>query len=87
MNSTIGRNVLSCSQRYHTSIYNINGCNFNINNIDHVASDVPEDVRDKITMLNELLQCRDGPDGHLRLSSTSFNGNDIEQLIYAICTC
>ena len=51
MNSTIGRNVLSCSQRYHTSIYNINGCNFNINNIDHVASDVPEDVRDKITML------------------------------------
>ena len=84
MNSTIGRNVLSCSQRYHTSIYNINGCNFNINNIDHVASDVPEDVRDKITMLNELLQCRDG---HLRLSSASFNGNDIEQLIHAICTC
>jgi hypothetical protein len=60
--------VLSCSQRYHTSIYNITGCNFSINNIDHAASDVSEDVREKITVLNELLQCRDG---HLRLSSTS----------------
>ena len=84
MNSTIGRNVLSCSQRYHTSIYNIIGCNFSVNNIDRAASDVSEDVCNKITMLNELLQCRDG---HLRLSSTSFNGNDVEQLIHAICTC
>ena len=84
MNSTIGRNVLSCGQRNHTSIYNIIGCNFNINNIDRAASDVSEDVCilcNKITMLNELLQCRDG---RLRLSSTSFNGNDIEQLIHAI---
>ena len=58
MNSTIGRNVLSCSQHYHTRIYNIIGCNFSINNIDRAASDVSEDVCDKITMLNELLQCR-----------------------------
>ena len=84
MNSTIGRNVLNCSKRYHTSIYNIISCNFSINNIDRAASDVSEDVCYKITMLNELLQCRDG---HLKLSSTSFNGNDIEQLIHAICTC
>ena len=52
------------SQRYHTSIYNIIGCNFSINNIDRAASDVSEDICNKITMLNELLQCRDG---HLRL--------------------
>ena len=30
MNSTTGRNVLSGCQRYHTSIYNIIGCNFSI---------------------------------------------------------
>ena len=71
MNSTIDRNVLRRSQRYHTSINNIVGSNLSINNNKRAASDVYEDVCNK--MLNELLPCRDG---HLRLSSTSFNGND-----------
>jgi hypothetical protein len=83
MNSTIGPNVLRCSQRYHTSIYIKIGCNFSTNNIDRAANDVSEDDSNKITMLNELLQRRNW---HLKLSSTSFNGNDIEQLIYASCT-
>ena len=48
MNSTIGRNVLSCSQRYHTSISSIISCNFSINNIERAASVVSEDVCDKI---------------------------------------
>lgn len=82
MNSTLGRNVLSCSQRYHTSIYNIIDCSFSPNNIDRSAGVASEDVCRQIAVLNELLQCRDGS---LSLSSTLFDGNDVEQLIHAVC--
>ena len=70
-------------QHYHTSIGNIINCNFGIDNTDRAACAVSEDVCSKITLLNEQLQCRDE---HLRLSSRSFNGNDIERLINSICT-
>ena len=72
------------SQCYHTRTYNIIDCNFSINNNDLAANDVSVDVRNKITMLNEEFHRRDG---HSKLSSTSFNWNDIEQLIRAIFAC
>ena len=77
MNSTIGRNVLSCCERYHTSIDSIFNRTFPINNI------VSEDIYNSVNMLNELLHYRDGT---FNLSYTLFDIGDIEQLIILVCT-
>jgi hypothetical protein len=83
MNSTIGRNVMSCCERYHTSIDCIINRTFSPNNIDRLACAASEDICNNVIMLNELIQCRDGT---LNLSNTSFDRDDIEQLIFLICT-
>jgi hypothetical protein len=83
MHSTVGRNVMSCCERYHTSIDSIVNRTFIINNIDRAAGTVSEDIYNSVIMLNELIQCRDGT---LNLSNTLFGRDDIEQLITLVCT-
>ena len=83
MNSIVGRNVLGCCQRYSTNIDSVVTCRFDIKNIDRVANTVSDDVCNRVAMLNELIQCRDGM---LCLSDESFSSNDVEQLIYFLCT-
>jgi len=83
MNSIVGRNVLSCCQCYSTNIDNVIAFRFNIEIIDHIANTASDDVCNCMTMLNELLQCRDGM---LCLSDNSFSSNDVEQLISFLCT-
>ena len=80
MNSTIGRNVMSCCERYYTNIESIV---LSVNNIDRVAGTVSEDIYSSVNMLNELLHCRDGT---FNLSNTLFGTGDIEQLIILVCT-
>ena len=79
MNSIIGRNVWGCCQRYNTKIESVVTCRFDIKNIDRTASTASDDVCNRVAMLNELIQCRDGM---LWLSDVSFTSYDIEQLIY-----
>jgi len=67
--------IVKC-QRYSTNIDIIITYRFNINNIDRVANTVSDDVCNRVAMLNELMQCRDGM---LCLSDDSFSGNDVEQ--------
>jgi len=38
MNSIVGRNVLSCCQRYSTNIDSVIAFRFNIENIDRIAN-------------------------------------------------
>jgi len=70
--------VLSCCHRYSTNIDSVIAFRFNVENIDCIANTASDDVYNRVTMLNELLQCRDGM---LCLSDDSFSGNDVEQLI------
>jgi len=81
MNSIVGRNVLSCCQRIN--IDSVIAFRFNIENIDRIANIVSDDVCNRVTMLKELLQCRDGM---LCLSDDSFSSNDVEQLLSLLCT-
>jgi len=83
MNSIVGRNMLSCCQRFSTNIDRVIAFRFNIKNIDRIANTASDDVCNRVTMLNELLQCRDGM---LCLSDVSFSSNDVEQLISFLCT-
>ena len=83
MNSTIDRNVMSCCERYHTSIDSIINRTSPINNIDRIAGTVSEDIYSSVNMLNELLHCRDGT---FNLSNTLCDRGDIEQLIILVCT-
>jgi len=59
LNSIVGRNVISCCQRYSTNIGSVIVFRFNIENIDRIANAALDDVCNRVTMLNELLQCRD----------------------------
>jgi len=83
MNFIVGRNVLSCCQRYSTNIDSVIAFRFNIENIDRIAYTASDDVCNRVTMLNELLQCRDRM---LCLSDDSFSSNDVEQLMSCLCT-
>jgi len=65
-------------QRHSTNIDSVIAFRFNIENIDRIANTASEDVCNRVTMLKELLQCRDGM---LCLSDDSFSSNDVEQLI------
>jgi len=57
---------------------------FDIKNIDRIANyTASDDVCNRVAMLNELIQCRDGM---LCLSDDSFSSNCVEQLIYFLCT-
>jgi len=56
---------------------------FSIENIDRIANTVSDDVCNRLTMLKELLPCKDGM---LCLSDESFSSNDVEQLISFLCT-
>jgi len=84
MNSIVGRNALSCCQRYNTTnIDSVIAFHFNTKNIDRIANTASDDVCNRMAMLNELLQCTDGM---LCLSDDSFSSNDVEQLIFFVCT-
>jgi len=52
--------VLSCCQRYSTNIDSVITFYFNIKNIDSIANTASDAVCNRVVMLNELLQCRDG---------------------------
>jgi len=83
LNSIVGRNVLSCCQRYSTNIDSVIAFRFNIENIDRIANIALDDVCNRVTILNELLQCRDGM---LCLPDDSFSSNDVEQLLSFLWT-
>lgn len=84
MNSTVGRNATNFCLRYNTTIDNFINCNFNPNNIDSIStSTTPEEYHVNATVLNELIQCRDGI---LCLSDDSFCQDDVAQLIASLCT-
>jgi len=83
LNSIVGFNGLSCCQRYSTNIDSVIAFRFNIENIDRIVNTTSDDVCNHVTMLNELLLCRDGM---LCLSDDSFSSNDVEQLISFLCT-
>ena len=83
MKSTICRNVMSSCERYFTSIDSIIDRTFSVNKIDRVVKNVSDEVFYNVNMLRELICCRDGT---LRLSNTSFNSEDIAQLISLVCT-
>jgi len=76
MNSIVGRNGLSCCQRYSTNIEIT--FHFNIKNVDRIANTASHDVCNRVAMLNESLQCKDGM---LCLSDDSFSSSDVEQFI------
>jgi len=82
MNSIVGRNALSCCQRYSTNINSVIAFRFNNKNIDRIAN-TADDVCNRVTILNKLLQCRDGM---LCLSDDSFSSNHVEQLFAFLCT-
>jgi len=69
--------VLSCCQRYSTNIDSVIAFRFNIENIDRIVNTASDDVCNRVTMLKELLQCRDGM---LCLSDDSFSSNDLKTL-------
>jgi len=79
----VSRNVLSCCQRYSTNIDSVIAFRFKIEHIDRIANTASDDVCNRVTMLNELLQCRDGM--HC-LSDDSYSSNDVEQLVSSLCT-
>jgi hypothetical protein len=83
MDSVVGRNILSCCLRYHTNIDNILALEFQPYDIDRhcVAS---EDNSIVVTLLAELLQCRDGA---LSSSGDNFNMSDVTTMIDLLCTC
>jgi len=83
MNSIVGRNVLSSCQRFTANIDSVNTYRFDIKNIDRIANNASDDVCNRVTMINELLQCRDGM---LCLSDDSFSSSDVGQLISFLCT-
>jgi len=83
MNSIVGLNVLNCCQRYSTNIDSVIAFRFNIENTDRIANTASDDVCNRVAVLKELLQCRDGM---LCLSDYSFSSNDVEQLISFLCT-
>jgi hypothetical protein len=68
MDSIVGRNVLYCCLHYHTNIYNILTLVFQTYNMDRYCV-ATEDNSIVITLLLELLQCRDGA---LRSSDNQF---------------
>jgi len=76
-------NVLRYCQRYSSNIDSVIAFRFNIKNIDCIANTASDDFCNRLAMLNELLQCRDGM---LCLSDDSFSSNEVEQLIYFLCT-
>jgi len=69
--------VLGCCERYSTNIDSVITYRFDIKNIDRIANTASDDVCNRVAMLNELNQCRDGM---LCLSDDSFSRNDVEQL-------
>ena len=83
MNSTIGRNVLSCCERYHTTLISIVNQTFLVNNIDRFVSNELETISDDVNVLRELLYCREGT---FNLSNSSFSHYDVEQFIISVCT-
>jgi len=70
--------VAAVSQHRYSAIT----CRFDINNIDRIDDAASDDFCNRVTMLNKLLQCRDGM---LCLSVYSFNSNDVEQLVSFVC--
>ena len=56
---------------------------FSVNKIDQAVKNVSDEVFNNVNMLRELICCRDGT---FRLSNTSFNNEDIVQLISLLCT-
>jgi hypothetical protein len=83
MDSVVGRNILNCCLRYHTIIDIILALEFKPYDIDRysVAS---EDNSIVVTLLAELLQCRDGA---LSLSDDNFNMSDVTMMKDLLCTC
>ena len=80
----MGRNVLSCCERYHTTINSIVNRTFLVNKIDRFVSNMLETASDDVNVLKELLHCREGT---FNLSNSSFSHYDVEQLIISVCTC
>ena len=82
MDSIVGHNVLNCCLRYHSNIDNILTLEFQPYNIDRycVASENNSII---ITLLVELLQCRNGA---LSLSDNNFNMSDVTTMIDLLCT-
>jgi len=81
---TMVLNSLDSCQRYSTNIDSVITFRFNIKkNIDRIANTASDDARNRVEMLNELLQCKDGM---LGLSDDSFSSNEVEQLISFLCT-
>jgi hypothetical protein len=82
MDSVVGRNVLNCCLRYHTNIDNILVLEFRPYDID-VYCVVSEYNSIVVTLLAELVQCRDGA---LSLSDNNFNLSDVTTMIDPLCT-
>jgi hypothetical protein len=83
MDSNVGHNILNCCLRYHTNIDNILALEFQPYNIDRYCVS-SEDNSIVVTLLAELLQCRDGA---LSLSDDNFNMSDMTTTIDLLCTC
>jgi hypothetical protein len=82
MFSIMGRNVLSCCERYRINVDDIINCTFPVENIDRFVKMSDEDAI-TASVLSELILCRDGT---LHLSSDSFSQEDISLYIRHICT-
>jgi hypothetical protein len=83
MNSVLGRNVISCSLRYNTSVDCIGKLEFSPHNINKYAI-ANQDILDTSALILELLRCRDGS---YSLSNALFNRTDITEMINILCTC
>ena len=60
MNSTIGRNVLSCRERYHTITDSNVNRTFLINMIDRFVCNELDVVSNFVNVLRELIYCKEG---------------------------
>lgn len=69
---------MSCCERYYTTIDSIIDRKFKVNTIDQAVETVSDEVFNNVDMLRELICCRERT---FRLSNTSFNTEDIIQLI------
>jgi hypothetical protein len=83
MHSTLGRNVINCSQRYNTSIDCISKTVFSPGNINKHSIATQDDMNTSALLL-ELLHCRDGS---FSLYNNNFNNSDVLAMIDILCTC
>jgi len=77
----VSRNALGCCQRYSTNIDSVITLHFNIKTNDRIANTASEDVCNRVAMLNDLIQCRDG----MLCLSDIFSSNEVAQLISFLC--